>query len=434
MHKHRYFIEGIKAKRYTESTWVIKALTVGELPYDDETIEYRPFDLVLKREDNSYLFYNPATSQLESLEGTAPGSPPLRHDEAILLKVGDLPNIKAPTKTSVGNVIANVYTLIHCFGSKVEFQVGKLTPNRILNQIEGRVQPTPPKSVARNPETIYIDELLVFLDQISALEAFWGICVPTGSPKSMGIDPAIIVERDRLLALHADRLDDPVVVTQIENQLIAMDKKSFEGDVAQDFFIGGKSFNVIRKKSYIMVGLESGLGDKPQVIKASLQEGFDPSLIPASADAARAASYARGALTAQGGELVNYLYRIFQNTKIVVGDCGTKRGLPYLVTEKSTARLVNRFYIDTNGKTVLINQANVKTLVGKKITLRSPGYCVAPNANFCANCLDSFFALAPHTLHTEASKPGSVIMNDQMKAMHGRESKVALFDYKLHLT
>lgn len=434
MHKHRYFIEGIKAGRYKESAWLISALTVAQLPYDDETADYKPFDLVLKRRDNSYLFFNPSTNELEALEGTAPMQPPLDYKETILIKPGDLVNIKEPTKTTPGNMVINIYLLIYPFGAKVSYLNGKLKPSAILGQIEGRIKPNPKNPNDRNDTDIYIDELLVFMDQASALEAFWGVCVPTGSAKSMTVDPMVIAERDRLLKEYADRLDDPVVITQIENQLTALDRRSFQGDVSEDFFIKDKSFDVVRKRSYVLGGLDAGLSDKPQFIKQPLKDGFNPELIPVSADATRAASFSRGALTAQGGELVNYLYRVFQNTKIVMDDCGTTQGLLYKVTEKNSKRLINRFHIGANKKPVLITAELAASLIGKSIVLRSPGYCLAPHANFCANCLDAFFAQAPHTLHTEASKPGSVIMTDRMKAMHGQASKVAYFDYLTQLT
>ena len=112
-----------------------------------------------------------------------------------------------------------------------------------------------------------------------------------------------------------------------------MDKASIKGTVSEDFFMTEKSYANTRKKMHIIYGLDDGLGGgKPAFIPTALSQGLSAENIPAAADSTRAASYSRGFLTAQGGELVNYLYRIFMNSKIAEDDCGTKKGVSILLT------------------------------------------------------------------------------------------------------
>ena len=76
----------------------------------------------------------------------------------------------------------------------------------------------------------------------------------------------------------------------------------------------------------------------------------------------------------------------------------------------------------------------MKSLVNQTILIRSPGRCKEKAPNFCAMCTDRFFFQSRETVHIETSLPGSIIMNDRMKAMHGRAYKIALFEPTIHLT
>jgi len=162
---------------------------------------------------------------------------------------------------------------------------------------------------------------------------------------------------------------------------------------------------------------------------------MDVEYIPANADTTRAASYSRGFLTAQGGELVNYLYRIFMNSKIAEDDCGTKTGVSILLTEDNMKRYYGRYAIDPNaGKTIDITPEFTKTWLNKTINVRTPARCKTKPPNFCGHCTDTFFFKSRETVHIETSLPGSIIMNDTMKAMHGRSFKIAMFDPQIHYT
>ena len=90
--------------------------------------------------------------------------------------------------------------------------------------------------------------------------------------------------------------------------------------------------------------------------------------------------------------------------------------------------------LDNAGKTHQITKEWVKTLVNKQVNIRTPGRCKEKAPNFCAMCTDRFFFQSRETVHIETSLPGSIIMNDRMKAMHGRAYKIAFFEPTIHLT
>lgn len=427
MNRFNLLLEGIEKGRHLEIDWILSILTLSKHPFSDEMKDWKPYDIAIDRDSGKRVFFDPVhdESTWSSIENLDQLSPIVGYKEKYTLKPGDLPNVKEETVTLGGNFIANLYLLAMPFGDKIPYINKKMSPSDF----------TDPIAEALATDKISIPEYLRFCEMADFVNNFWGVSTPTGSEKTMSVSPAVTALKEKLLKEHAGELDNAVVVTGIEKQLIAQDAADFKGDVAEDFFVSSKSRAVSRKKARIMYGLDDGLGGgKPSMNTNALSEGLTTDNLPIAADSTRAASYSRGFLTAQGGELVNYLYRVFMNTKITKDDCGVKEGVAVQITAVNMKRYLGRYMFDTSGKTVLISPENIKSLVGKNIIVRSPGRCKEKAPNFCALCTDEFFFKSRETVHIETSLPGSVIMNDRMKAMHGREFKIALFEPTIHLT
>lgn len=426
MDRSNFFFNGIKAGRHKETKWLLTVFTLGEYPYSDEIRDWQPYDVATNRDSNTRVFYNPETQSFEAIMGIKPLEPIILYKEPYIIKAGDLVNIHQDTKSTGGTILCNLICLIIPFGDKAPYLNKKLKPDDINDVVEGLIA----------EKKISADEFYYWCECVNMFNGLWGISTPTGSAKTMAIDKKVTERRDELLKQHANELDNTVVIAEIEKELVGMDKASFKGDVAEDFFISNKSFETSRKKAHIMYGLDDGLGgSRPAIITKPLSDGMDVEYIPANADTTRAASYSRGFLTAQGGELVNYLYRIFMNSKIAEDDCGTKTGVSILLTEDNMKRYYGRYAIDPNaGKTIDITPEFTKTWLNKTINVRTPARCKTKPPNFCGHCTDTFFFKSRETVHIETSLPGSIIMNDTMKAMHGRSFKIAMFDPQIHYT
>jgi hypothetical protein len=200
-----------------------------------------------------------------------------------------------------------------------------------------------------------------------------------------------------------------------------MDAEINKDDVSEGFFGPvPKLRGVGRKKADIIYGLEGGLGGTGGLIKDSLAEGLDFTLLPLYADTTTAASSSRGLLTAQGGELVKYNLRMFQNSLIVMEDCGSKYYLDVIVDKNDHSFLLGRRILIDGGKTITLDDINIKQYFGKPIKLRSPGTCLAGGRNFCKMCLDINLAERPDGIAIATGSTTNVIMQDAMKAMHGK--------------
>ena len=425
MDRIKFLIAGVAAGRHLDISWVIKTFTVADVPFNDEVIDFLPFDIAVDRDTGNRTYFDPEEKAFKPILGVKPLEPIIGYKDRYPLSAGDLPNLSMDIITLGGNILANLFFFIIPFKDKIPYMNKKMSSDDINDEVVKLIQ----------TDKITSEEFYYYCDCVNATNAFWAISTPTGSVATLGTSKAVTDRRDELLKKHANELDNTVVVTQIENELVQMDKASIKGTVSEDFFMSEKSYANARKKMYIIYGLDDGLGGgKPAFVQTSLSQGLSAENIPVSADSTRAASYSRGFLTAQGGELVNYLYRIFMNSEIAEDDCGTKAGIPVLLTENNMKRYHGRYALDASGKTISIDQQNVKSFLNKTVVIRSPARCKTKAPNFCAHCTDSYFFNSRKTVHIETSLPGSIIMNDRMKAMHGRVSSLAQFNYKIHLT
>jgi hypothetical protein len=234
---------------------------------------------------------------------------------------------------------------------------------------------------------------------------------------------------------NKDRLNDPAVITEIQNKLIALDKEWLKDDNAMDYYLSGKSFSVKRKKMFVMGGIEASF-QKPgefALVQKSLNEGMDMDNIPALYNSIREGSFDRGHDTALGGEKVTFLQRIYQNTKIIPGDCGTTLTDYRLITQRNYAQFLG-FNIIESGAPVELTHQNINSYIGKMVHLRRPILCQAPLTDFCSVCAGRALAKNPRAVAAEIAAVGSAIMGAFMSSMHGVELAVAHYDFNENLS
>lgn len=422
INKQAWFKQAINKERWKEPGWIVRLFCVTELENVNDVVisndkPIPPYELFVNIDNKSYCYWDDAENEFIPIDGSDVTEPLFNVSDKITLNPGDLPNVFEIIQTTFGNVVVNLYACVYPFGSKLPFFTGRLSGG----EIEAMVIQRAAKGGGKPQEgEILPEEIDRYKKSVSAMAAFSPICCPTASRATLTVSPEVIKRRDELLKKHEDNIDDPTVVASIEKELLDLDKKINSGDAAYEGFFGpaSKLRNVGRKRQKIIYGVEGGIDGRLRTVKQSLSEGMDYKLIPLTADTITAASQSRGSLTAQGGELVKYNLRMFQNSSIVEDDCGTKGYLPVLVDDDN-GWLENRRMF-AGDKTATIAKADLKGLIGKEIKLRSPGYCLTKDRNFCKACVDVNLAMRPDGIAVAASAGASKIMMDAMKAMHGR--------------
>ncbi len=431
MFKREYFLMAMKANLYMHKRWILEAFSVTRSSGNHDY----PFGLVTM-EDGRYAFIdknNDAGYQI--IEDAMPGEPLFRPLEKLILKAGDLENVRQTTVTTYGNGLYNQMVLIYPFGNKIDFMTGRIDPGKIEKEIQARWDDNAEDvdGMEPNKRPIRTKEFKRFGEAVGQTTGLAQLCVPSASPKTMTADPAMIKRRDELLKQHKDELHDPVVLSKIMAELIKMDKEWMKGDPGERFYFKAKSYDVVRMKVFIMQGISTGFGLAGELVPTSLDEGWDISKLPAQINQLRDGSYGRGAQTALGGVEVKFNNRIFQNSTVAEDDCGSKRGVSTRITRDKIPHYIGNYQL-IKDKPVVLTEESLKAQLGETIEVRSPLYCRTGGANFCAKCMGDGIASTPQALSTYAASIGSLLMDVFMKLMHGKSLTTETLDVYGSLT
>lgn len=424
MKKRDYFLAAMRDECYRHRSWVYDAFSFQE-EAKQEPVTDHPWPLW--RTAQGYFFKNMVTGNVEMLEGTLEDEPAFDFLEEIDLKKGDIISLKEDVKTTYGNVLYNYITLVYSVGDKIPFQAGEIKPGA-LEKFFFTMESVPPEGTTRDPKKIYVDEYLKFQEAIRFTEEFAILCVPAATPINVVTDPRIPEVRAKLIAeaVKSGKINDPAEEARITEELVKMDRAWVENDPEKGFYTKDKSFNITRKKMYVIQGTESGFDASPDasIIETSLEDGWDISRLPEMNNSLRNGSFSRGAMTALGGEIVKTLLRITQNTSITEDDCKANHGLPVTMTKEEAKKYVDRYYIGPNKKPIYIDDAVAESLVGKTVEIRSPWSCQTDGYNVCRTCMGKALGETPKAISVYVSDVGSAFLLTFLALMHG-QSKIA---------
>lgn len=421
----QYFLKAMKAEAYTRKEWFISVFSISESTGVTEDIPY------LLRKDKDGFFYLEDGLVVRVAEGTSTDQPLLRFKDPIHVTPDDVITVLSPIDTHVGIVIWNYLSFIDPFKGRIGFYNQTFSGGLLKGVYKKGCLPT--DDDARRTEKGFFTptEMLQSVKNGYFLGGLTALCVPTTSRKALTINPAIIKRRDELFEEHKEQLNDPVTMAKIQDELVAMDKADFKGDVAEDFFISEKFFSTARKKMFISFGLEPDFNSagEGRVVKNSLLEGWDPKDLPPLANSAIDGSYDRGKSTAEGGAAVKELIRITQNVQILDEDCGTEVGFWETLTDDNIDRFISSYYFDAKKQTHLITSDNKASLIGQRVMIRSPDFCNHGFTDICQYCAGAHNAQNKVGMSAGVVKMGTKWMLLRMKKMHVSSLKVR--EYKL---
>lgn len=275
------------------------------------------------------------------------------------------------------------------------------------------------------------------INSVFYLASFDALFVPTLTERSLMNSPEVMKRKKELLEEYGERLKDPLVAKEYEQELIALDKKFLEGDKSLRFLDAldaKKTYGIHRKKLFIGIGgipaFDPG-SNSYTFIKNSLSEGWTADAIPDICNEIRKGAYDRGKETAKGGEQTKFLLRVFQDVRITEDDCGSHLGLPVDLTEENVKDYLGQYIVTPKGP-VLLDASNASKYMNQHITLRSPMFCKTKIGR-CKICSGNMFdQLDMKAIGMTVLKVGSRFTTLSMKNMHGTvitTKKVDPFDY-----
>ena len=319
--------------------------------------------------------------------------------EKFHIEDGMIANYKGPSMlTDVGKFFINYLLFVDPFGDRIPYINSLISAGAADKAVQKLVVND---KATRAEYNKYINNAFWFGEDGS-------IAIQTLSERALGTDPNIAKRKQELLEKHKNELTDPIVMSKIEDELIAMDKAYIKGDVSEPFFqaVGG-----------IMVGLmtdfskESG---KMVTVKSNMDDGYQVEDIPAVANEIRRGSYERGKSTAAGGAESKFITRAFQDIRITAEDCGTKRGYTFVLEEKRKTLFLGRYLTDGT----VLTADNIDNYVGKKITMRSPMFCECKDG-ICYKCCDEIIRKSRlENIGMQSLAIADVMVMVAMKSMH----------------
>ena len=340
--------------------------------------------------------------------------PLLAPEDIITLKSNVISNhVGSEIKTTLGRFLYNYILLCIPFDTKIPY----INLQWDMSELEGMLFTlATTKSISTEQIKRYATNLY-FLGNISE------ISVPGYSRKALSTDPKIAKRRKELLLKHKDKIElgDAVIMSQIEQELIAMDKAYLKDDSSMGFYEKalGKSFNTQRKKLHVIGGMVEAFGDSGnfKLVDTPLEDGLTVKNFATAANEIRAGSYSRAMETAEGGVLAKEISRSLQNVRITGNDCESKQTIKLKITENNKHLYMNRFML-TGTTTVEVTEKNIMSLIGRVIDIRSPMTC-QEETGYCYVCMGGLFK----TLNTEAltmrtMSLSAFFLNLSLKKMH----------------
>lgn len=331
-----------------------------------------------------------------------------------------------PEMTTVGRFITNTLLADEPFKDKSRFpyNYGEWNIGKFHDQLA--------KMMVSDKNRLSVEEFKTYANNFFFLGSFTELCVPSLTLKALGTDPNMKALKEKLYRENKEAIDkgDPVAIAEMESKLIARDKEYLKDDTSMRFYgpLGGKPFNIARKKMYLTVGgieeFSKHTGSYNYVERA-LSEGWDPKTIPVIANEIRSGSYKRGHETQLGGAETKYIVRVFHDYCTKIEDCGTDRGIMADFRVIPIKDYIGRYVKDGNAW-VDITSENMSKYDKGVWLMRSPQTCKSKEG-LCYKCCGKRFAeLKIEHVSMMLAELSSVFTKQALKSMHG--TKLSVYD------
>jgi hypothetical protein len=425
MHKLDYLFLSFKNRAYVRKTFLMSIFSlVHDTAANRKRLEEVPYAAIRNNETKEIYFLDENKNKVVITDHSGFEFPLFNKNEKITVDMEGHEFVTSKMDTTVGIFLVNIVTLFESFGNRASYVNGKIGGGTIQGIIDGLMadNPTPEKPLPEGKASV--DECLNVTKQLDYLEGMNQVFVKASSVDVFTVHPEVTALRDKLLKELEDqgKLDDPTAVALAIDQVIALDAKIQYAGPSKDFFINGKFIDNARKKMFIIFDMVPDFNTgKYQLLRNSLNEGWDPKKYPEYINTAISASFDRGNATGEGGAEVKVA--ILLTNRIVIGgeDCNSPRTEPVTLTKFNFKGWVGGFYLEDGRPVKLIN--NDASMIGKTIQMRVPQYCTQDGDNLCRTCCGDKLGAIDTRVSAETVYIFTQFMLTRMKAMHVSQLK-----------
>lgn len=429
LNRDKAFILAMKAEQWRYKAWVLRAFT-----FVQSNESPKNWDVYLK--DNQWLMNveNVPTILLsESGEKITYKEPVYKLNGKLTITPDDVSFLKEPfVETRYGKMILNYVMLYDVLGNRYPYINKEINAGKVEKDVYGKGMLIYANNPS-DPEAITVEEYKKFGSNVSTLEGYASLCVPSSTPKSLQTHPEMKKMIKEFVEKHKDQMHDPVVNAELNKLIEQLDREWLKGDPTMRFYLKEvKAFSIARKAMYSSVGGKAGMSDGQTLkfIEHPLAEGTKLETLHIQLNETRSGSYDRGVQTALGGSEVKDIMLIAQNIKIVDGDCGSDMGVLRKIRKDNKDRFLGLYYLNKQFKPITIDEENITSLIDTVQEIRSPAYCRASGSSFCSVCMGRNNSRVKTGAGSEAMSFGSGWQNTFMKSMHGKVMSIQHFDFK----
>lgn len=371
----------------------------------------------------------------EEVEGDAEG--PLFQMDDILELPGDFhPLLKGKgVRTTFGLFLHNVILIWEPFKGVVDY-INKEFTKPLFENLFREIMVSNPRPGESIPEgKASVKQCLEFTHNCYFLEGLGTHFIKPGGLDALTVHPEVLALKAKLFKEHAHELNDPVVFTNILDQMVDLDYKITMAGPSRKFFIAKKFIDNSRKRMFIAFGIEPNpTGDGWVAITDSLDQGWDPKYLVTYINTSVAGSYSRSMATGEGGAEVKNTLRLIGRALVSseTVDCKTPV-LEDIIIEKDSAFYWVGSWVATKAGLLQLDEKNVFTFLGKTIQVRVPQFCILNPGELCKTCCGQGLGAYGERLSAEMALIPTTMMLQRMKAAHTAGASTSILDLEVAL-
>lgn len=370
MNKLDYIMEAFNKRAYTKKAFLLSVFSIINKGQESKLTNI-PYALQRDWDNNRCYFIRPfSDGEKIYIDSVTPDKPLFVKNEPIIVTAESSNYVNENIETTIGRFLLNVVVFFESFKGKVPYINEQIDGKRIKKVISDLMTDNPKDGEELPPGKATVDECLKVTQQLDYLEGLNQVFVKASSVDVFTIDPNIIKLRDELLQDLENRglLNDPVAVVEVINRLVAEDAKVQYNGPSKDLFINESFISNSRKKMFLVFDMAPDFHTgKYELLKKSLNEGWDLTKFSAYVNTAIDASYSRSVSVALAGADVKTVILLTGRIKAIQGDCGSKRTELVKLTERNFNMWTGGFYLDQNNKLTNITDTDFDTLKGKEV-------------------------------------------------------------------
>lgn len=334
--------------------------------------------------------------------------------------------------TTVGIWVFNKYFIEpHLFD--LFTYINKTIDNKLFGQINNQI------SEAVLEDKLPISAMNDFMMKTQKCMPYISILAPNYTDKMLTCTKVIAKKKAELYKKYKDQIDkgDEIAAKKMEDELMKFALDYMGDDPSMDMFISGARGSIPNnfKNMFVMKGVvkdpDPNAKQKYNVALSNYLDGISSDEYALFANSLAAGPYARAKKTENGGYREKLFLRAFQHLTLddEGSDCGTKRYLEIVLTEKNINLWMYSYIID-GSKLVELTSDNKDKYLGKKLKIRYSAFCES-KTGICNKCMGNLYYRLGEKVNvgTSLTQIPSTQKNISMKAFH--DSTQQLFEMNL---